>query len=237
MAKSPACASPRACPEGVAPALSRLGHVPAVVHQTFMTWKYNSCPISKPDVVSGSKILPLTAHTSVSTMAEMPNSAYNHSINTGLDVEKLPGQPCSPETGSTMEDIQLSTSHTEAEPRRQVTGVRWILVCLAIFSGNILYGLDTTIAADIQAAVSETYSNVTLLGWLGVGFCLGSTVMILPLGKAYARFDNKWVFVACLTMFAAGSALCGAAPDMNAMIVGRVWAGAGGAGVYLGCDS
>ncbi|KAL8975228.1 MAG: hypothetical protein Q9197_000531 [Variospora fuerteventurae] len=167
-------------------------------------------------------------------MAEMPNSAYNHSINTGLDLENLPGQPCFPETGSTMEEIQLSTSHTEAEPRRQVTGVRWILVCVAIFSGNILYGLDTTIAADIQAAVSETYSNVTLLGWLGVGFCLGSTVMILPLGKAYARFDNKWVFVACLTTFAAGSALCGAAPDMNAMIVGRVWAGAGGAGVYLG---
>ncbi|KAI4161546.1 MAG: hypothetical protein L6R39_000036 [Caloplaca ligustica] len=173
-------------------------------------------------------------------MAEMSNSAYKHSVNTGLDLEKLPGtssppqNDASPESSSTMEEIQLSRSHEDAEPRRQVTGFRWILVCVAIFSGNILYGLDTTIAADIQAAVSETYSNVTQLGWLGVGFCLGSTVLILPLGKAYARFDNKWVFVGCLTMFAAGSALCGAAPDMNAMIVGRVWAGAGGAGVYLG---
>ena len=35
-------------------------------------------------------------------------------------------------------------------------------------------------------------------------------------------------------MFAAGSALCGGAPDMNSLIVGRVWAGAGGAGMYLG---
>lgn len=35
-------------------------------------------------------------------------------------------------------------------------------------------------------------------------------------------------------MFEAGSALCGGAPSMNALIVGRVWAGVGGAGMYLG---
>ncbi|KAL8885716.1 MAG: hypothetical protein Q9215_006470 [Flavoplaca cf. flavocitrina] len=171
----------------------------------------------------------------------MSNAAYSNGDDTGIDPEKLlPGQSPSPdnnatpETGSAVDEVHLSPSHEDSEPRRKVTGFRWILVCVAIFSGNILYGLDTTIAADIQAAVSETYNNVTQLGWLGVGFCLGSTVTILPLGKAYARFDNKWVFIGCLTMFAAGSALCGGAPTMDAMIVGRVWAGAGGAGVYLG---
>ncbi|KAH8650850.1 major facilitator superfamily domain-containing protein [Tricladium varicosporioides] len=122
----------------------------------------------------------------------------------------------------------------EPEPQRAVTGFRWILVCIAIFSANVLYGLDTTIAADIQGAVSESFQNVTQLGWLGVGFTLGSTVAILPLGKAYGIFDTKWIFIGCLSMFAAGSALCGAAPSMNAIIVGRVWAGAGGAGMYLG---
>ena len=135
------------------------------------------------------------------------------------------------------DDVRISPASKEngsEEAKRQVTGFRWFLVCVAIFSGNILYGLDTTIAADIQASVSETYNNVTQLGWLGVGFTLGSTVTILPLGKAYARFDNKWVFISCLTTFCAGSALCGGAPSMNLMIVGRVWAGAGGAGVYLG---
>lgn len=142
------------------------------------------------------------------------------------------------ETGSVNEEgRRLSTVNVEQgeeEPKRQVTGFRWFLVCVAIFSGNILYGLDTTIAADIQASVSESFNNVTQLGWLGVGFTLGSTVTILPLGKAYARFDNKWMFISCLIMFSAGSALCGAALSMSALIVGRVWAGAGGAGVYLG---
>ncbi|SPO07260.1 related to aflatoxin efflux pump AFLT [Cephalotrichum gorgonifer] len=134
----------------------------------------------------------------------------------------------------------LSSNDNHPDPEnnvkegRAVTGWRWFLVCLGTFSANLLFGLDTTIAADIQAAVSDSFDNVTQLGWLGVGFMLGSTASILPLGKAYGIFNTKWLFIGCLTMFAAGSALCGAAPNMNALIVGRVWAGAGGAGMYLG---
>lgn len=154
--------------------------------------------------------IPVSDSTDVENNTPPPGSIKNE------------GQPSGPGTGE------------ETERRRTVTGVRWILVCVAIFSANVLYGLDTTIAADIQAFVSETFDNVTQLGWLGVGFTLGSTVAILPLGKAFGTFDAKWVFLSCLTMFAAASALCGAAPSMNAIIVGRVWAGAGGAGMYLG---
>lgn len=117
---------------------------------------------------------------------------------------------------------------------REITGFKWFLACLAMYSANFLYGLDTTITADIQAPVAKTYNDFSKLGWLGIGFTLGSVAFILPLGKAYAVFDTKWLFIGCLTMFAAGSALCGGAPSMNAIIIGRIWAGAGGAGMYLG---
>ncbi|KAI2636554.1 MFS general substrate transporter [Hypomontagnella submonticulosa] len=144
---------------------------------------------------------------------------------------------------SSMSENQAQASSQQPTPpneksgepqERSVRGIRWALVCLSIFSANLLFGLDNTIAADIQGAVSETYQNTEQLGWLGVGFALGSAAGILPLGKAYGIFDNKWVFISCLVNFAAASALCGAAPSMNAMIVGRVWAGVGGAGMYLG---
>jgi predicted MFS family arabinose efflux permease len=167
-------------------------------------------------------------------MTGTTNSTPKSTSASQLEVEKLPNDTSSDETGLSNEEKQLSNVNDEAEPKRKVTGFRWFLVCVAIYSANILYGLDTTIAADIQASVSETFDNVTQLGWLGVGFTLGSTVAILPLGKAYGIFNAKWIFVSCLTAFAAGSALCGAAPSMNAIIVGRVWAGAGGAGMYLG---
>jgi Major Facilitator Superfamily len=145
-------------------------------------------------------------------------------------------QNCFPTDFSFKAEDRHSIVNDGFEQRPELGRFRWFFVCVGIFSANVLYGLDTTIAADIQASVSETYDNVNQLGWLGVGFTLGSTVAILPLGKAYGIFDTKWLFIGCLTMFAAGSALCAAAPSMNAIIVGRVWAGAGGAGMYLGYD-
>lgn len=58
--------------------------------------------------------------------------------------------------------------------------------------------------------------------------------MILPFGKLYSIFDAKWVFIVSAVIFMAASALCGAAPSMDAEIVGRVFAGAGGNGMYFG---
>ena len=53
-------------------------------------------------------------------------------------------------------------------------------------------------------------------------------------GKAFGIFNLRTLYLTCLIMFEAGSALCGGAPNMNALIVGRIWAGMGGAGIYLG---
>lgn len=169
------------------------------------------------------------------TMAESQQStAVPSEAPSFMDLEKLAAPERVPEEPLQNPDRESTPHEAKYAPERTIRGFRWFLVCVAIFSANLLYGLDTTIAADIQAAVSETYDNVTQLGWLGVGFGLGSTVSILPLGKMYSMFDTKWLFIICLVMFSAGSALCGGAPNMNALIIGRVWAGAGGAGMYLG---
>jgi MFS family permease len=50
----------------------------------------------------------------------------------------------------------------------------------------------------------------------------------------FGSFDMKWLFNVCLILFEIGSALCGAAPNMNALIIGRVIAGIGGCGIYAG---
>jgi len=50
----------------------------------------------------------------------------------------------------------------------------------------------------------------------------------------YGEFNNKPIFIASILIFEVGSALCGAAPSMNSMIVGRAIAGLGGSGIYIG---
>lgn len=166
------------------------------------------------------------------------DSTLNQAVPPSPDVEKSAGNNSRERVGhepSTESDQTANPASNDAKAQqRQMTGFSWALVCIGMFSVNLLYGLDNTIAAVIQDPVVETFNSVDQLGWLGVGFTLGATALSPSLGKAYAIFDTKWLFIGCVAMFAAGSALCGAAPSMNAMIVGRVWAGAGGTGMYLG---
>lgn len=47
-------------------------------------------------------------------------------------------------------------------------------------------------------------------------------------------FPAKWFYIANVVLFEVGSALCGAAPNIDALIVGRVIAGIGAVGIYTG---
>jgi MFS family permease len=63
---------------------------------------------------------------------------------------------------------------------------------------------------------------------------LGGVAAIMPMGKIYGLFNVKWVYIFSVILFEAASALCGGSPNMSAMIVGRVFAGVGGIGMYIG---
>ncbi|KAF2104439.1 MFS general substrate transporter [Rhizodiscina lignyota] len=129
---------------------------------------------------------------------------------------------------------QIAPAAENEAQERQYQGLNWYLVCIAVYVVTFMYGLDNTIVANIQAPIVERFGAVEKLGWLGIGFPLGSSALILPVGKAYGLFNVKWLYICSIIMFLAGSALCGGAPSMNALIFGRVWAGAGGTGMYLG---
>lgn len=115
---------------------------------------------------------------------------------------------------------ELSSEKQEPESRK-IRGLRWLAVCFAIYSANFLYGLDTTIVANIQPSIVNSLGHIGELAWIGVGFPLGSVAMIMPLGAAYGLFDTKVLFLSSIALFEAGSALCGGAPNMAALIVGR----------------
>jgi MFS family permease len=50
----------------------------------------------------------------------------------------------------------------------------------------------------------------------------------------YSRSDNKWLYLFTLFLFEVGSALIGSAQSVNVLLVGRVLAGVGGSGIYVG---
>ncbi|KAL7929212.1 major facilitator superfamily domain-containing protein [Trichoderma chlorosporum] len=118
---------------------------------------------------------------------------------------------------------------------RPLKGFRWALVFISLYITCFLYGLDTTIAADVQGSIVQAFGHIEQLAWIGAGFPLGSVAVVLPLTAAFANFNLKWTYMGTVIIFEVGSVLCGAAPNMNAIIIGRVIAGMGGTGIYLGC--
>ena len=53
-------------------------------------------------------------------------------------------------------------------------------------------------------------------------------------GRIYQLYSTKWVFLSSIVIFEVGSALCGAAPNSTAFIIGRAIAGLGSAGIFSG---
>ena len=115
-----------------------------------------------------------------------------------------------------------------------MSNLRWLSVCTGLYLTAFLYGLDSTIAADVQGPILASLGGLNMLPWVGTGFLLGSVATISLFGSLYTKIEVKWLYIGSIIAFEVGSAICGAAPNMKAMAVGRVVAGIGGSGVYLG---
>jgi MFS family permease len=75
---------------------------------------------------------------------------------------------------------------------------------------------------------------VDKISWLASAFFLSGTALMLPFGQFFQIFNAKWFYILSILVFEVGSALCGGAPNMNALIVGRAIAGIGATGIYTG---
>jgi hypothetical protein len=119
-------------------------------------------------------------------------------------------------------------------PPREIAGWKWIVVVLAIYSSQFLFALDQTIVANVQPVIVEQFDSVSKLAWLSVAFLIGAAGTNLVRGKIFAQFNIKWTYILCILAFEVGSAVCGAAPNIDAFIIGRAICGVSGAGMYVG---
>ncbi|RYC84869.1 hypothetical protein BFJ63_vAg12236 [Fusarium oxysporum f. sp. narcissi] len=115
---------------------------------------------------------------------------------------------------------------------RSIQGWRWAVAYAAMLSTTLLFAIDNTIVANIQPSIINDFGHLELMSWIGTGFALG-TMFILLWGKVYGVFNIKWVYIFNIFLFEAGGALCGAAPKIQALIIGRVIAGVGGSGITV----
>lgn len=86
-------------------------------------------------------------------------------------------------------------------------------------------------------AITDEFQATNDIGWYGAAYLLTNCAFLLVFGKLYSLFQVKVTFLIAVLLFEVGSAICGAAPNSTAFIIGRAIAGLGAGGVQSGVVS
>jgi EmrB/QacA subfamily drug resistance transporter len=120
---------------------------------------------------------------------------------------------------SAPEQVTPPAQHAPApafDPRRAR-----LVLALSSFGAFVMF-LDTTIVNTAFETISRSFgTGAGHLSWVLNAYSLVFAAMLVPAGRLADRYGRKRVFLIGLTGFAAMSALCGAAPDVNVLIGAR----------------
>jgi MFS family permease len=104
----------------------------------------------------------------------------------------------------------------------------WVVSGVVIL-GMIMSILDTTIVnVALRTLGHELHSNISQVQWVVTGYLLSLGAVIPVTGWASRRWGARRVYLVSLVLFTAGSAACGLASSLPALVVFRVLQGVGG---------
>lgn len=93
----------------------------------------------------------------------------------------------------------------------------------------MLFGaLDGTIVGTAMPRIVGELGDLSLMTWLTTSYMLTSTTIVPIAGKLADLLGRRMVYISGLVIFMVGSALCGMANNMTALIVYRGIQGIGG---------
>ncbi|KAK3631642.1 MFS sugar transporter [Elasticomyces elasticus] len=141
-----------------------------------------------------------------------------------------------------IEDVANKEKQESAEPNAGQSAndenypkaTELILITFALCLSVFCVALDNTIIATAIPRITDQFNSINDIGWYGSAYLLTTCSFQLFYGKLYTLFPIKWVYLVGLVIFEIGSAVCGAAPNSPALIVGRAVAGLGSAGIFSG---
>ncbi|TPX37524.1 hypothetical protein SmJEL517_g00507 [Synchytrium microbalum] len=132
-------------------------------------------------------------------------------------------------------DAPISIERDEAEVTVKLSNFEFVMILLSLAAAVLLAALDQTIISVAIPAIATEFNGLEKIVWVGSAYFLTSTPFIPSYGKLADVFGRKATFLAAVVIFEVGSMLCGAAPSLDVLIVGRAIAGLGGGGIFSIC--
>ncbi|KAK7734197.1 hypothetical protein SLS63_004482 [Diaporthe eres] len=108
-----------------------------------------------------------------------------------------------------------------------------LALCLIIY----VITLDSTVLATAVPVITDEFDSLKDVGWYSSVYFMTTAITQLLYGRLYTRYPIKYNYSVAMLFFLVGSALCGAAPNSSALIVGRALAGIGCSGLLVGTFS
>src|SRR5579863_5547390 len=103
-------------------------------------------------------------------------------------------------------------------------------VLIGSMAGVLMQALDTTIAnvalPYMEGSLSASYDQIT---WVLTSYIIAAAIMTAPVGWIAARFSKKTFLITSLAGFTIASMLCGAAQNLEQMVMFRLIQGVFGA--------
>ena len=125
-----------------------------------------------------------------------------------------------------------SAPSMQAAGRAAARQLRWIFVCLLLVT--FLAALDQIIVATALPTIVGELGGLEHMSWVVIAYTLAMAVAMPVYGKLGDVFGRKRLFVAAITLFLIGSALCGFSQNLWQLIGFRALQGLGGAGLLVG---
>ena len=128
----------------------------------------------------------------------------------------------------------LRPATTREDGTEYPSGVKLVLINLALCLAVFLMSLDNAIIATAIPKITDQFHSLSDVGWYGSAYMLTTAALQLLFGRFYTFFSIKWIFLIAIGFFELGSLICGVAPNSVALILGRAIAGIGSAGIFSG---
>ncbi|KAL0960432.1 hypothetical protein HGRIS_005475 [Hohenbuehelia grisea] len=109
-------------------------------------------------------------------------------------------------------------------------GLPFFLIMLSLCTTLFLYALELTAVSTALPTIANALHSTEFI-WVGSAYALSSTAFLPMSGGLAQTFGRRPTLLLCILLFCIGSAICGAATNMDMMIAGRTVQGLGGGGI------
>ncbi|PRY32137.1 MFS transporter [Pseudosporangium ferrugineum] len=104
---------------------------------------------------------------------------------------------------------------------------------ISVSLGTFMLLVDTTVVqVALPGIATDLDASPVSLQWIVDGYVVALAALLLSAGAVADRLGHRRTYAGGLALFAAASALCGAAPDDATLVVFRILQGVGAAALF-----